>query len=155
VLPAYARQIVEARQRGDHPRAVSVLYSTSWFREAVLPVQVQVLAAEFAARRYEFWWCAGVPVIVCNFNGDPFAFSALVVELARVTAPVFVIDLEVDDEALFADSYLWALRLRQGDGQWPAGWTAEDTAAFDARCERYAASARFEPLQKLLQRGAS
>lgn len=152
MLPAYARAIVQARERGDHPPLVSVLYVTTWFRSVVLPQQVQVMAEEYRAGRYDFYWCAGVPVIAVNYDRDASEFAALVVELARVTAPVFVIDLETcGDEILFADSYLWTLRLLQGEGRWPAGWTEADSAAHDARCERYAASKRFQPLQELLR----
>lgn len=88
-LPAYGRELLQARQAGRHPARVWVIFSQDWGRR---PADVPVLCVkplEWVAGLLDWGLVAGVRVDVVNRDEaeSVYPFAA---EIARVAAPVYV-----------------------------------------------------------------
>ena len=97
-----------------------------------------VLADDFLARRYEWWWLRGVPVVLINHDRARAEFAQLVATVARLTAPVYCND-HTGVEGCDASDYLWCAWVDEG-GERPAGWSPTCEQEYAARLTRWEAA---------------
>lgn len=158
MLPPFARDIVRARDAGKHPEVVSLIFGTTWaHREYRLSPAVVVLADEFAQGRYEFWWLAGLAVRVINHDCTASAVWPLVLEVAKITAPVLVDDPSCSVcnggvVAAFADEYACYFKWSDPALAWPEGWSAEIESEYLERETRWARAAGVPGYQPVRER---
>ena len=113
-LPAYGRELREARDAGRHPDRILIIYGDAITRpEGALCV----FAADYKPGAIDWSVVSGVPVTVEWRSGNAIAFGELVAELAAATAPVYIITpngnrIEASeylyDELTRADFPLWS-----------------------------------------------
>lgn len=155
MLPPYARAIVDERNAGRHPAGIVVALSDEWQKvtHALYP-GVLALEADYLAGKYEWWFCAGVPLFVLAGGRQAATWLALAGELGEVTAPVTVYHSIYCPRGLGVDELMsniarrklleWATWLEFADHNWPwpQFWTW-------ARHETYQAHYRAELAERI------
>ena len=146
MLPPYARAIVNERDAGRHPPGILMAIHDEWVKvqHAVYPF-VFVPEADFLAGKYDFWFCAGLPVFLRAGGRESPSWLALAGELGAVTAPVTVfhpihcpLGLDVADlmsdiahGKLFGDA-VWVDFIDE-NFPWPQWWTWARDEAYRGR----------------------
>jgi len=146
-----------ARQAGQHPALVWVIYGDDWGRR---PAGAPSVCLKGADRPEQYDWAvlAGVPVHVVPRVGAGCGLR-LAAEIARVAAPVVLHWVAGEEDwpnapgrpaqAELAEAMLTE-RVRLGD--WPAYWSGALQQDYDRRRERYQAAVIADSLREVGRR---
>lgn len=143
MLPPNARAIKRARDVGQHPSEITIVYTSRWCANRYRPGSVLVLADEYKRGEYSsFAWVSGVPVICINHDRDEVEFARFVADIASWTAPVHAGPFvrwgtRLEDQFAEAPLVMWALRWQTPDTEWPDGWSGERERSYAQRVARY------------------
>lgn len=144
MLPPNARAIKKARDAGQHPSEIIIVYSSRWCARQYRPGSVLVLADEYKRGEYSsFAWVSGVPVILLNHDRPLEELATLAADLGRWTAPVLVGPFDnVTDRCLETDDLMFALKCARPDMTWPPQWNDDLERGYAQRRNRYEYIAR-------------
>ena len=152
MLPPYARAILNDRMSGRHPEMILITIGAQWTRihDHRYPF-VFVPEADYLRGRYDFYFVAGVPVMLYAEATETETWLRLAGQLADHTAPVGVWSVmhegtEVDavmrsirDRRWLADAWWLELDARTG---WPAWWSDDRDIHYGLMREKWAAEQR-------------
>lgn len=138
-LPAYARALLEARRRGEHPEVVNLCYGDRW--RAVSAPSIAIDPKEYEPGKYDFHVLAGLKVVVVDQLAGGFEIDE------TVSPPVFGKFFDLLREVAAFDTWIviewpqnieprhqdacdvaWTWRRRDpaaGKVVWPAWWSEE------------------------------
>lgn len=138
MLPPNARAIKKARDIGQHPAEVHVVYTGRWCASRYRPGAVLVLADEYRRGEYaSFAWAAGLPVMLWNHDQPLDYFLKLAADVASWTAPVILGPFDNrEDGAAEVDEVMYCLRWTRPGQAWPSAWSDEQARAYAQRCQR-------------------
>lgn len=138
MLPPNARAIKKARDIGQHPESVHLVYTGRWCASQYRPGAVLVLADEYRRGEYSsFAWLAGLPVAMFNHDRSLDEFLALAADVASWTAPVFLGPFDGWPDGLGeVDAVMYALRWMKPGQCWPPQWSDEQQRAYAQRSNR-------------------
>jgi hypothetical protein len=153
-LPAYGKQLLNARRLGQHPLVVHVIYGEEWRPgercgaecEGAEHPRLAVRPSEFQPWTIDWHVVTGCKVVVFESMFDRRRnFYDLLGELGRFAGPVHV--MSPDDEQVTAADAL-ALRVKKMFGDWPRWWPIETERLNGERRERWfrLTAARPEPV---------
>lgn len=135
MLPPNARAIKKARDVGQHPSQINIVYSRTWCASQYPKGCVMVLSGEYTAGEYSaFSWCSGVPTVLVNHDRPWMEFARLVADVAQWTAPTMVEG--IDDGQVGADYFFYALRWLAPGQVWPPMWNDAKARAYAQRDSR-------------------
>ena len=138
MLPPNARRIKRARDIGQHPDEITIVYSSRWCARQYREDAVIVLADDYRRGEYDaFSWVAGVPVIALNHDRDEFEFARVVADVASWTAPVHAGPFERWGDWAEASLLMWAMRWPKAGQEWPDHWSDAKDRAYAQRAQRY------------------
>jgi len=129
-LPAYARALIAARDRGRHPEFVSVLVSRDWSARERLPAPVLCVDPRW---RSVNWTCCVALAVNVHGDADWEVLAAVAADIADFSGPVTVLGHDVSDLA-------FAARRVAGDPPrfaWPPWWSAEREHSYQQRRGRW------------------
>ena len=136
-LPAFGKSLLAARQKGDHPAVIQVIFGEDWTPARDDAPLLAVKPAQFAPGIYDWRCVAGVPVDLHHRaampeHWDRAAIGFLASELAEWSPAVniFFSDGGVDGVVGFAFS------CRIG-ARWPAWWSARLEHEYGERQKTY------------------
>ena len=138
MLPPNARKIKTARDIGQHPADVHLVYTGRWCSSQYRPGAVLVMADEYKRGEYSsFAWLAGLPVALFNHDQPIDDFLSLAADVASWTAPVFMGPFpNRPNNAAEVDEVMFCLRWSKPGEMWPPQWSDEQARAYAQRCQR-------------------
>lgn len=149
MLPPYARQVVNARERGEHPRIIAVGIGPEWFRFKTADHPFVFVPLDgLAAGRFDWWWCAGVQVNIIAHGDCTLEWLQLGMEIAQHTAPVMV-DNGVEFRPEELSRIMWqiatsefmahgrGLVFEEVNAPWPHFWSWPLETAYQERLRRW------------------
>lgn len=107
-LPPYGRELLTARESGNHPNEIVVVYGAACWQSRPDGAVSVCVDESYQHGVYDWSLLAGVPARVIWLSGEN-VFD-LVAEVASVTAPVIV---ETQRNQTIAPNFLWEYR-----GKW-------------------------------------
>jgi hypothetical protein len=147
-LPAGGRELLHARERGEHPARVFVIFGEDWGRRPTHAPSV-CIGAPWRPGETDWSVLAGVPAhVVLRGTGlapalERLRTSELIAEIARAAAPVVVHFIAGEDwwpyeagQAYQVDAAEW-LHVERSRPELASLWNAAACADYEARVREY------------------
>jgi len=143
VPPGIARKLLRARERGDHPARVWVLYGEDYGKASAPAIAV---GTDYAPGRYDWSVLAGVPVHIA-LRADTEYGLRLAAEIGELAATVILHWISDPDEYLTQRRQFGQVELseamaaeRDRLGSWPEYWSEQYQNGYITRREQYRAA---------------